>query len=412
MPIIIPCVWDDQAKPRLKEGVRGALADHIGIANGSDIVDSEAAQGPGMGLEINDSNNVETREAIAELIRRVLEVRCDEAAVRRMMETPDGFDRGLWQELASLGIAGMIIDEAEGGSGLGLVHLERVAEAFGAVLAGGPFLASSVLAVTLLKAVGRTAPLPAIANGSLIATVAVTGLDGTWTADGVGVQVQDGRLYGTAAFVLDGQIADLLIVVARADNDILIVETAAAAPGVEIKPVATFDQTRRLAQIRFDGVRGEVIGRDWAAVAHALDVARIALAGEQAGGARALLDRTVEYIRTRFQFGRAIGSFQAIKHMAADLLLESESAISAARHAAESSARGDADAPIARALASFACADAFVRVAADAIQMHGGIGFTWEHPAHLYLRRARGGAQLFGTSDAHRERFVQLLEDC
>jgi alkylation response protein AidB-like acyl-CoA dehydrogenase len=150
-------------------------------------------------------------------------------------------------------------------------------------------------------------------------------------------------------------------------------------------------------------------GAAWTAVERALDMARVALAGEQAGGARRVLEMTVDYAKTRVQFGRPIGGFQAIKHMAADLLLESESATSAARHAAQALADGAPDAGAAISLAAFACADAFVTVAAAGIQMHGGIAFTWAHPAHLYLRRARAGAQLFGAPAFYRERYLRQL---
>jgi alkylation response protein AidB-like acyl-CoA dehydrogenase len=172
------------------------------------------------------------------------------------------------------------------------------------------------------------------------------------------------------------------------------------------------DRTLRIASVRFSGASAKQINATrpvWEAVSQALNLALVALAGEQAGGAKKVLDFTVEYAKTRIQFGRQIGSFQAIKHMAADLLVETESAISAARHAASSLADPSSHTHEAISLAAFACADAFVRTAADGVQMHGGIAFTWEHPAHLYLKRARANAQLFGSSDYHRENYLKAL---
>lgn len=360
-------------------------------------------------VDATDTTTAEDRAALVDTVRRILADRSDEAAVRRTMMTQAGYDTGLWRDLAALGITGLILDEADGGTGLGAVELEMVSEEIGAALTCGPFLASSVLGCALLQALGHRDHLAGIAAGTLIVTVAVAGHQGGWTPEAVGVVSDGTHLSGVAGFVFDAQNADILLVVARGSAGIEIFEVPANSPGLVIDPLPTFDRSRRLAHVHFSGVKGRRIGEGWTAVETALDVGRIALAGEQAGGARAMLARTTEYAQQRFQFGRAIGSFQAIKHMAADLLLESESAISAARHAAELFDARAQGKDLAIALASFACADAFVKVCADAIQMHGGIGFTWEHPAHLYLRRARSGAQLLGSSAFYRERFVQVL---
>lgn len=235
--------------------------------------------------------------------------------------------------------------------------------------------------------------LPALAEGSSIATVAATGSRGTWAPDGVAVQAVrhgDGhQLTGAAHYVLDGQIADVIIVVAKADEGIAIFEVAPDAAGFDRTAATVFDATVRLSTFTFDRTPARRIGTGgWAAVEHALSLTVIALAGEQVGGARHLFDVTVEYLKTRIQFGRPIGSFQAIKHMAADLLLEVESATSAAQHAAAQFDTDPTDADGAVALAGFACAEAYHTTAMQSIQMHGGIGFTWEHDAHLYLRRA------------------------
>lgn len=360
------------------------------------------------------------RLAFQDSVRRLLADRSTEADVRRAMETDGGYDPALWKELAEIGAVGLIVDPEYGGAGAGPLELELIMEEAGAALLCGPLVSSGVLAAGLLQALGdreaNARLLPPIAEGSLIATAALTGPGGTWTPDAVAVRARTDsggwRLDGEAGFVTHGQVAGVLLVAAEGPEGLGIYEVDPAASGVTIRALPTFDHTLRLARIIFDGASARRIGAGpaWNAIDQALGLARIALAGEQAGGGRAVLQFTVDYAKSRIQFGRAIGSYQAIKHMAADLLLESESAISAARHAA---ARLAADAPDARAaveLAAFACADAFVNICADAIQMHGGIAFTWNHPAHLYLRRARADAQLFGAPAFHRERFVAELE--
>jgi alkylation response protein AidB-like acyl-CoA dehydrogenase len=200
------------------------------------------------------------------------------------------------------------------------------------------------------------------------------------------------------------------MVVAKVDGGFGIFEVAKDADGMSAEVLPTFDRTQRMAKLSFDHVGAQRLGTaGWEAVQAMLDVALVGLAGEQAGGARRVLEFTTQYAKQRVQFGRSIGSFQAIKHMAADLLLESESATSAARAAATALANDAPDKDAAVALAAFACADAFSKVTADAVQMHGGIAFTWAHPAHLYLRRARADAQLLGNSAYHRERYLQAL---
>jgi alkylation response protein AidB-like acyl-CoA dehydrogenase len=326
------------------------------------------------------------------------------------MDSERGYDAALWRALAAMGVVGAVIDPVDGGAGLGAVELELLMEEMGAALVCSPFLSSGVLAAALLQQLGRRDHLRAIADGSMIVTVAVAGGRGGWTEADVGVAAVGGRLSGGSGFVTDAHIADLLLVAARDEaKGVGVYEVQPGATGLTVSPLPTFDRTRRLSKVEFSDVEAQRIGSGWEPVQAALNLARIALAGEAAGGARAMLERTVEYIKARRQFGRPVGGFQAIKHMAADLLLESESALSAARHAAEQFDTGAPDAELAIALASFACPDAFVKVAADTIQMHGGIAFTWEHPAHLYLRRARADAQLFGSSASYREHFVQLL---
>jgi alkylation response protein AidB-like acyl-CoA dehydrogenase len=366
------------------------------------------------------SLGAEERGAFQDQIRRLLAERCGEAEVRAAMETPGGYDRDLWSALAEMGVVGLLIAEPYGGADAGAQTMELIMEEAGAVLLASPLISSGVLAASLLRALGDTGDadrlLPGIADGSVIATVALTGPRGGWRREDIGVRASlhggEGRLDGVAGFVTHGQVADIILVIAEGPAGLAAFEVDPTGPGIAIEPLPTFDRTARLARVRFHDAPARPLGASgpvWPAVESALAMARVALAGEEAGAARRVLEFTVDYAKTRVQFGRAIGSFQAIKHMAADLLLETESAISAARAAARALDEGADDARAAIALAAFACADAFVRVAADAIQMHGGIAFTWAHPAHLYLRRARADAQLFGAPQAHRERFLQAL---
>jgi alkylation response protein AidB-like acyl-CoA dehydrogenase len=358
--------------------------------------------------------------AFVDSLRRLLKDHSSEAEVRRLSQTPEGYDPKTWQALSALGVTGLIIDQDHGGLGAGPVELERIMEAVGASLLCSPLLSSAVLAPALLQALGnpeaKARLLPGLADGSRIATVAMTGPLGGWVAEHVAVEAARSgntwHLNGKASFVTHAQIADIVLVVAKTPAGLAVFEIEAGAEGVNICALPTFDHTLRMAEMEFVNAPARLIESDrpvWDGVQEALNLALIALAGDQAGGARHVLDMTVDYVKNRYQFGRAIGSFQAVKHMATDLLMESESCTSAARYAAEALAANRADAPQSISLAAFACADAYCQVTATSIQMHGGIAFTWAHPAHLYLRRARADAQLFGAPDYHRERYVQQL---
>ncbi|HEY3980655.1 MAG TPA: acyl-CoA dehydrogenase family protein [Streptosporangiaceae bacterium] len=364
------------------------------------------------------TSSAEELAGLRDSVRGVLASRGTEADVRAAMETPAGYDPSLWQQLAGLGIAGLVVPAEYGGSGAGPVELEAVTEEAGAALLCSPLLGSSVLAAALLTESGdraaQAALLPAIAAGTGIVAAAVTGPAGTWTADAVEVTAAEAgggwALDGVADYVLGGQNAGTLLVAAREPAG--LTWFVVAPEDAEITGLPTFDHTLRLARVRLSAAPATLLGErgaGWVTAERALNLARVALAGEQAGGARRSLDMTVAYSKARVQFGRPIGSFQAIKHLAADLLLEAESAISAARHAARELAAGADGAQLAVDLAAFACADAFTAVTAASVQMHGGIAFTWDHPAHLYLRRARADAQLLGTPSFYRERYVQQL---
>lgn len=364
--------------------------------------------------------DAEERGAIREGFARLLAEKCTEDDVRRTMATQDGHDHALWQAISDMGVPALLIAPDHGGIGAGPVELEALMEEAGAALLGGPLLSSAVLAAGMI---GETSDddakarlLPGIASGKSLAAVAFTGDAGTWTAQGVEVSArQQGDVWlldGTASFVLSANVADILLVVARTPEGLGCFEVSPKAAGVAASLLETWDRTLRLSRIIFSGAAATPLaGIDEAAVERVLDLGRVALAGEQAGAARRIFDITVEYLKTRVQFGRQIGGFQALKHMAADLLIEVESATSAARAAARSLASGAPDAQALINLAAFACADAFSQVAATAIQMHGGIAFTWEHPAHLYLRRARADAQIFGQSEMYRDRYLTAMEN-
>lgn len=363
--------------------------------------------------------SIDERNAIRESFSRLLVQEGSLDHVRAAMETPEGFDRALWRRIAELGVTGLLIDADHGGSDASAVELELLMEEAGAALLCAPLMSSAVLAAGLLsastddEAKGRL--LPDIASGERIATVALTDDGALWTPATVGVRAveADGawRLSGIASFVTYGAQADALLVVARTPDGLRGFEVAVEAEGLSTKALQAFDLTQRFARLTFDGAAARrIAGVDEAAIERVLDLARVALAGEQAGAARRIFDITMDYIKTRVQFGRPVGGFQAIKHIAADLLVEVESATSAARHAAAALADGAPDREVLINLAAFACADAFSQTAATALQMHGGIGFTWSNPCHLYLRRARADAKLFGDPDAYRDRYLAALE--
>lgn len=347
----------------------------------------------------------------------------DEATVRAISATERGYDPAVWRVLAQqLGVVGLVVPERYGGSGAGPVELAVVCEQFGKSLFCGPYLSSAVLATTLLVYLDDDAAnaelLSPLARGERIATVALDEGDGSWnpaTVTAVAHQTADGwTIDGTKRYVLDGASADTLLVVTAGPRVFAVNVTA---PGVTITPLHTLDATRRQADITFADAPGCPLGGDAAtALPRALNTAAVMLAAEQAGGARRVLDMAVDYARQRYQFGRAIGSFQAIKHICADLLVEVESAYSAAYYSAWALADATddvswTDVTEPASLAAAFCAEAFVKAASDNIQVHGGIGFTWEHPAHLYLRRARTDAQLLGDPARYRERYLASVID-
>jgi alkylation response protein AidB-like acyl-CoA dehydrogenase len=283
-----------------------------------------------------------------------------------------------------------------------------------------PYFSSVALAANALLTSGDDAAkkdyLPGIASGESIATLALTEPAGRWDEEGVTVAARGSGdswvLDGTKSFVLDGHTADLLLVAARTGAGVSLFGVAGDAPGLTRTPLATMDQTRKQAKVEFAGTPARLVGSDgaaWPGLSKTLDLAAVALAAEQVGGAQKVLDMSVEYAKVRVQFGRPIGSFQAIKHKCADMLLEVESAKSAAYYAGWAAAEDSDELPVVASLAKAYCSDAYFHAAAENIQIHGGIGFTWEHPAHLYFKRAKSSELYLGDPTYHRELLAQRI---
>jgi alkylation response protein AidB-like acyl-CoA dehydrogenase len=375
--------------------------------------------------------NTAEQEELRSSVRRFLADRVPITAVRELMDAADGGDPAVWKLAGEqLGLQGIAIPEEYGGSGFSFAEQAIVLEELGAALYGGPYLASAVLAANALLAssdeAAKKAYLPGIASGDLIATLAFTEEDGSWEPDAtrltatpvVGTAVADSgggdgwRLDGHKSFVLDGHTAGLILVVGRTAAGLSLFAVAPDAAGLVRTALPTLDQTRKLARLDFDAVPATLVGTDGAAealLASTLEIAAIAQAAEQLGGAQRALDMAVEYLKVRHQFGRPIGSFQALKHRCADLLLEVESLRSAIQYAAAAVAEDSPEVPTVAALVKAYASDVYFHVAGENIQLHGGIGFTWEHDAHLYFKRAKASELFLGDATQHRERLAARI---
>ncbi len=363
----------------------------------------------------------EEQEELRRIVRQFLESKSSEAEVRRLMDTTEGYDPATWSQMANeLGLQSLIIPEEFGGQGFGYVELTVVLEEMGRSLLCAPYFSSVVLAGNTLLHAGDDAAkkelLPGIASGETVATLAFTEESGRWDEGGITMQAtKDGdgyKLSGTKMFVLDGHTASLILVAARTDSGVSLFQVAADAPGLTRTALATMDQTRKQARLEFADVPAKLIGTEgagWTVLERVLDLAAVALAAEQVGGAQKVLEMAVEYAKVRVQFGRPIGSFQAIKHKCADMLLEVESAKSAAYYAAWCASELNEELPSVASLAKAYCSEAYFHATAENIQIHGGIGFTWEHPAHLYFKRAKSSELLFGDPTYHRELLAQRI---
>jgi len=368
----------------------------------------------------------EEQEELRRIVRQFLDTKSSEAEVRRLMETTEGYDPAVWSQMANeLGLQSLTIPEEFGGQGFGYVELTVVLEEMGRRLLCAPYFATVALATNTLLHAGDDAAkkelLPQIASGELIATLAFTEESGKWDDSGITMEAASSgsggsgegyKLDGTKMFVLDGHTAGLIIVAARTAEGVSLFTVAGDAEGLTRTPLATMDQTRKQAKLEFADVDAKLLGTagaGWSTLERVLDLAAVALAAEQVGGAQFVLDMAVQYAKDRVQFGRPIGSFQAIKHKCADMLLEVESAKSAAYYAGWCAAELNDELPSVASLAKAYCSEAYFHATAENIQIHGGIGFTWEHPAHLYFKRAKSSELLFGDPTYHRELLAQRI---
>jgi len=360
----------------------------------------------------------EEHEELRDITRRFLADKCGLVQTRALAEAGASRDDSVWAQMAEqLMLQGIAIPEQYGGAGFGPVELSIVLQEMGRALVVAPYFSTVALAGQLLTAceddATRARWLPQIADGSLTATVAIGDRTGEIDAGAVEASaVRDGdvwRVSGTKRFVIDGLSADLLIVAATTDEGLALFTIEGSGEGVAREALPNLDLTRPLATITLDSAVATRIETDAVDVlGRVADLVSVALAAEQVGGAAAVLDMAVDYLRIREQFGRPIGSFQAIKHRCADLLLEVESASNAVSAASSLLATGDAEGPIAAAIAAAWSGKAYTHVAKENIQFHGGIGFTWEHDAHFFLKRAKTSELLLGTPSRHRARVAEL----
>jgi alkylation response protein AidB-like acyl-CoA dehydrogenase len=363
----------------------------------------------------------EEQTTLQEVLRDFFDKKSPESAVREQLADPMGYDEALWRQMADqLGLQSLAIPEEHGGAGFSFVELGIALEEMGRALVVSPFFASCVMAAQLLLAAADDDAnkdyLPRLASGELIGTVAIAEDSGSWVPADVTTTATetDGgwMLSGHKSYVLDGAVADVLLVAARTDDRLGVFAVDSAATGMTRVALNTMDQTRKQARIEFDNTPARLIGsldRGRHAIETMLDHAMIALSAESLGGTAKVLDMAVEYAKVREQFGRPIGSFQAIKHKCASMLVELESSRSAVYYGLWAVSAGDADVPKLASLTKAFCTDAYLYACGENIQIHGGIGFTWEHPAHLYLKRAKNAQLFMGSSDWHRQRLADLI---
>ena len=368
----------------------------------------------------------EEQELLRQSARQFLETECSMTYVRKMMEDDRGYSEDQWQQLAALGWTALLIPEEYGGAALGMVEMIVVLEEMGRVVMPGPFFATMMLGGLPIVLAGSPAQkeryLPGLAAGEIKATMAHVEENGRWDAAGITLAAKkNGSLFslsGTKLFVHDAHNSDLLVVPARTNKrGITLFLVDAKQEGVNITLFKTLDQTRKLCQVTFDGV---MVGKDAVLgplhqgeplLESIIDHAKVGLCAEMCGGMQKTLDMCVEYAKVREQFGRPIGSFQAISHKCANMMVQVESAKSATYYAAWALANNAPDAHLAGCMAKAYCSEAYRSVTAEGIQVHGGIGFTWEHDMHIYFRRAKASEVAFGDAVWNRELVAQALLD-
>jgi alkylation response protein AidB-like acyl-CoA dehydrogenase len=377
-----------------------------------------------------DIGFTEEQELLRDIARKFLDSECPTKFVREMMATDDAVTDQFWRQLADNGWLGITYPEDAGGSGLGLVDLVVLMEEIGRAVMPGPYPATVLLGGAAIAAAGsadqRREWLPRIAAGQVKATLAVTEPNPRWDAAGITATAREGRwsglaLSGTKMFVPDAHLADVLIVAARSrdgstmEDGVSLFLVPKDMPGLSVRRLPSIDETRKLCEVTLANVAvpgsallGELHG-GWAPLQQVIDRAAVALSAEVCGAAQRVLEMTVEYAKLRVAFGKPIGSYQGVKHKCADMLVEIENAKSLTYYAAWAVDEGAADAPLAVSMAKAAASDAGRKVCAAGIQLHGGIGMTWEHDLQLYLKRAKADEVAFGDASWHRERVAQLM---
>ncbi len=369
------------------------------------------------------------QELLRSTARKFFENECGSEFVRARMEEPAGVTDAFWTKLAEQGWLGLVYPEEHGGTGLGFVDLTVLMEEMGRAVMPGPFFSTVLLGGLAILEAGSAGQkkewLGRIAAGEARTTLALTEPSARWDAGGITTAARErsGRysLTGTKLFVLDAHLADVLVVAARTresqppEQGVSLFLVPRDAAGLRVTLLPTMDQTRKLCEVQLDDV---TVGADallgardggWAPLARVLDRATVALCAEMCGGAQKVLDMTTEYAKIRVAFGKPIGSYQGVKHRAADMLVEVENAKSLTYYAAWAVDENAPDAGMAASMAKAYVSDAYRRVAGAGIQLHGGIGFTWEHDLHLYFKRAKSSEFTFGDATYHRERVAQLI---
>jgi alkylation response protein AidB-like acyl-CoA dehydrogenase len=369
------------------------------------------------------------QEMLRATARKFLENECTSTFVRARMEEPAGVTDDFWAKLAEQGWLGLVYPEEYGGSGLGLVDLTVLMEEMGRCVMPGPFFSTVLLGGLAILEAGsppqRKEWLPRLAAGQAKATLALTEPNARWDAAGVTATAKDGKhgfaLSGTKLFVPDAHLADVIVVAARTaegkspEDGVSLFLVPKGAAGLEVKLLPTMDQTRKLCEVTLKDTpvpSGALLGAKggaWSALARVIQRATIALCGEMCGGAQRVLDMTTEYAKIRVAFGKPIGTYQGVKHKAADMLVDIENAKSLTYYAAWAADENSSETALATSMAKAYVSDAYRKVSATGIQLHGGIGFTWEHDLHLYFKRAKSSEFTFGDATYHRERVAQLI---
>lgn len=368
------------------------------------------------------------QEEFRSIVRRFMDDKSPRTEVRKLMDSEQGYDPAVWQQLSEeLGLPGIHIPEAYGGQGFGFVELCIVLEEMGRALFCAPYFSATALAATTIIHAGteaqKLALLPGIASGQTLATLALSETNQDWLPSNTQLSATPAAdnylLNGEKSYVLDGHIADLLIVVARTpgstgNNGLSLFTVAADATGLNRRLLKSLDPTRKLAHLTFKQTPATLLGELNTAgdmLPPILDLAAVALASEMIGGAQMMLQSALDYAQLRMQFGRLIGSFQAIKHKCADMLLDVELAKSTAYYAAAAAAEEAPDLPAVASLAKAYAADTYMKSAAECLQIHGGIGFTWENDTHLYFKRAKSSEVFLGDPNYHRDQLVLRWEN-